>query len=164
MIALLMSLGVDVVMRQHQRRHTDFRRGQRLGGRDHVVSWTRPARPAWMSKEVYAAMPESLVMREVRVGGWTLVSTLLDARQVSKQELCDPYCRRWQVELDLRAIKTVMQGHLALQEPPDGAEGNRHASAGLQPGARGHGASCPSWAAAAAAIELQSSIAVAQSL
>lgn len=108
-IALLMSLGVDVVMRQHQRRHTDFRRGQRLGVRDHVVNWTRPARPAWMSEEVYAAMPESLVMREARVGGWTLVSTLLDARQVSKQELCDLYCRRWQVELDLRAIKMVMQ-------------------------------------------------------
>lgn len=114
-----MSLGVDVVMRQHQRRHTDFRRGQRLGVRAHAVSGMRSARPAWMSKEVYAAMPESLVMREVHVGGWTLVSTLLDARQVSKQELCDLYCRRWRVELDLRAIKTVMQMDiLRCKSPP----------------------------------------------
>jgi hypothetical protein len=30
MISRLMQLGVDVVMRQHQTRHTDFRRGKRL--------------------------------------------------------------------------------------------------------------------------------------
>ena len=62
-----------------------------------------------MSKETYATMPESLTMREVRSDGWTLISTLLDARQVSKRELNELYCRRWQIELDLRAIKTVMQ-------------------------------------------------------
>ncbi len=109
LIALLTSLGVDIVMRQHQRRHTDFRRGQRQGVRDHVINWDRPSRPAWMSKETYATMPESLTMREVRSDGWTLISTLLDARQVSKRELNELYCRRWQIELDLRAIKTVMQ-------------------------------------------------------
>ena len=38
-----------------------------------------------------------------------MVSTLLDARNVGKQELCELYCQRWQVELDLRAIKIVMQ-------------------------------------------------------
>ena len=32
-LARLMQLGVDVVMRQHQTRHTDFRRGKRLGAR-----------------------------------------------------------------------------------------------------------------------------------
>lgn len=119
MIALLMALGVDVVIRQHQSRHTDFRRGQRLGVRDHVVSWVRPQRPVWMSKEAYASMPESLVMREVRAGGWTLVSTLLDAQQVSKQELLELYCRRWQVELDLRAIKVVMQMDVLRCKSPD---------------------------------------------
>lgn len=109
MITRMMSLGVDIVMRQHQRRHTDFRRGQRLGVRDHVVTWERPQRPSWMSMETYATIPESLTMREVRSGGWTLISTLLNARQVSKRELAELYCQRWHVELDLRAIKTVMQ-------------------------------------------------------
>ena len=109
MIAWLQQLGVDLVIRQHQRRHTDFRRGQRLGARDHVVSWARPQRPVWMDQASYAAMPETLIMREVRVGGWTLVSTLTDARAVSKQELLALYRQRWQVELDIRSIKTVMQ-------------------------------------------------------
>lgn len=119
MIAWLMQLGVDVVIRQHQRRHTDFRRGIRLGVRDHVVSWTRPQRPAWMDEATYAAMPETLTMREVRVGGWTLVSSLIDARQVSKQELLALYRSRWQVELDLRSIKSVMQMDvLRCKSPP----------------------------------------------
>ena len=61
-----------------------------------------------MDEASYAAVPETLSMREVRAGGWTLVSTLTDARKVSKRDLLDLYRSRWQVELDLRSIKTVM--------------------------------------------------------
>lgn len=109
MIARLMQRGVDVVIRQHPRRHTDFRRGLRLGARDHRVSWMRPPRPVWMDEATYRSMPETLCMREAQVGGWTLVSSLIEAREVGKQELLALYHSRWQVELDLRAIKTVMQ-------------------------------------------------------
>ena len=105
----LIQQGVDVVVRQHQLRHTDFRRGKRLGTKDHAVAWARPPRPAWMDVATYAAMPETLTFREVRIGGLTLVTTFIDARQVSKQELLTLYHARWQVELDLRSIKTVIQ-------------------------------------------------------
>jgi len=44
-VAVLYLMGVDVLTRQHARRVTDFRRGQRLGKRDHLVVWERPARP-----------------------------------------------------------------------------------------------------------------------
>jgi hypothetical protein len=108
-IARLRQVGVDVLIRQHQRRHTDFRRGARLGKRDHVVSWARPQRPAWMDPTTYASMPESILMREVRLADLTLVTTLLDAKEVDKRELVDLYGKRWQIELDFRAIKTVMQ-------------------------------------------------------
>lgn len=109
MIARLKQLGVDVVMRQHQTRHTDFRRGRRLGTRDHIVQWDRPARPPWMDETTYAGMPAALTMREVRAGGWTLVTSLADAKSVSKLELVELYHSRWHVELDFRSIKDVMQ-------------------------------------------------------
>jgi hypothetical protein len=109
LIARLMQLGVDVVMRQHQSRNTDFRRGKRLGTRDHVVQWERPARPTWMDDATYASMPATLTMREARAGGWTLVSSLTDAKAVSKSELLDLYRSRWHVELDFRSIKVAMQ-------------------------------------------------------
>ena len=110
--------GVDVLIRQHQRRHTDFRRGRRLGKRDHVVAWTRPPRPTWMDPTTYATTPESIVMREVRVGDLTLVTTLLDAHEVDKLELVDLYGKRWQIELDFRSIKTVMQMEILRCKSP----------------------------------------------
>jgi hypothetical protein len=109
MIAGLLARSVDIVMPQHHLRITDFRRGQRLGVRDHVVTWARPQRPDWMDETTYATMPETLTMREVRAGGRTLITTLTDARAVGKSALAELYTMRWHVELDLRAIKTVMQ-------------------------------------------------------
>jgi len=108
MLAHLLGLGVDVVVRQHQLRHTNFRRGAHLGQRDHIVHWARPQRPVWMDEASYQSMPAFLRLRETRVGGWILVTSLCDAH-VSKADLARLYGWRWQVELDLRAIKSVMQ-------------------------------------------------------
>lgn len=109
MIAQLLAQGADIVMRQHQTRKTDWRRGRRLGKRDHVVHWARPPRPPWMDDATYAAMPETLAMREARVGQWTLISSLCDAQAVSKIELNALYLCRWHVELDMRSIKQGMK-------------------------------------------------------
>ena len=119
LLARLMGMGVDVVVRQHSARHTDFRRGQRLGPRDHLVDWRRPPRPAWMDESTYAQMPATLRLREVRAGGWTVVSSLTNATKVSKQELLELYRSRWQIELDLRAIKTVMQMDMLRCKSPE---------------------------------------------
>jgi hypothetical protein len=108
-ISALVAAGVDVVLRQNGSRRTDFRRGQRLGARDHVVQWLKPAHvPAWMSRAQYRAVPEHITLREVRVGGRVLVTTLHDSMAVSKAELGALYQRRWNVELDLRCIKTTL--------------------------------------------------------
>ena len=45
MIASLLGQGTHVCARMHQARHTDFRRGRRLGKYDHAIVWTRPQRP-----------------------------------------------------------------------------------------------------------------------
>lgn len=108
LIAALQQRGVDVLFEQQGGRITDFRRGQQLGVRDHLVAWPRPRRPEWMSEQQYGALPKQLTLRETRVGGRVLVSTLSDAHAVCKQELLALYQRRWNVELDLRNIKTTL--------------------------------------------------------
>lgn len=118
MLAMLLQRGVDIVVRQHQHRTTDFRRGKRLGKSDHVIEWHRPAKPKGMDPALYAAMPDRLTLREARVGNWTIVSSLLDAREVSRMELSDLYCQRWQVEVDLRSIKSVMQMDILRCQTP----------------------------------------------
>src|SRR5260370_878909 len=117
LVALLQARGVDVVLRLHQARHSDFRRGRRLGANDHLVRWPKPKRPDWMDEELYAEMPESIQVREVhkrvtqpgyRVGELIAVPQLLDAVAYPTEEITDLYQERWQVELDIRAIKASL--------------------------------------------------------
>jgi hypothetical protein len=117
-VALLLGRGIDVVMRAHQRRAVDFRRGQRLGHEDHLIDWTKPKRPAWMDETTYAGLPATIAMRELRVrvtqrGFRTRVvlvaTTLLDVEAFTKEELTGLYRARWHAELDLRSIKQTMQ-------------------------------------------------------
>ena len=107
LIATLMGAGVDVLFEQNGSRITDFRRGQSLGTRDHLVRWPKPARPEWMTPEQYACFSDELTVREVKVAHQVLVTTLLDHRKVSKDDLSALYARRWNVELDLRNLKTT---------------------------------------------------------
>lgn len=106
-LAMLKARGIDLLTRQHAARLFDFRRGQRLGQGDHIVRWPRPPRPAWMDRDTYAAMPEALTVREVRVRGRVLVTTILDP-EVAPAELAWLYQQRWHVELDLRSIKIAI--------------------------------------------------------
>ena len=41
----------------HQRLKFDFRRGRRLSVEDHVVIWTKPARPEWVDEEPMLKSP-----------------------------------------------------------------------------------------------------------
>jgi len=118
-VARLMQRGVDFVSRQHQKRHTDFDQGQRLGKGDHVAQWSRPVRPKWMTPEEYEKVPLSLQVRETRVGTWILITSLKDAKVVSPRELNEIYGWRWHIELDLRAVKSIMQMEMLRCKTPE---------------------------------------------
>lgn len=108
LIATLLAMGVDFVFEQHGARNTDFRTGEKLGSRDHTVSWSRPPRPEWMSPQEYATFPAELTVREAKVGKKILVTSFSKPREVCKRELGKMFLRRWNVELDLRNIKTTL--------------------------------------------------------
>jgi hypothetical protein len=107
-LAMLQARGVDLLACQNARRSYDFRRGKRLGRSDHIVQWKRPHCPPWMDPESYAKLPDTLSVREVRVHGRVLVTTLLDARAATPAELDRLYGNRWNIEVDLRSIKAEM--------------------------------------------------------
>lgn len=117
-VAMLLSRGVDVVMRQHKNRPVDFRSGHRLGHDDHLVVWHKPQRASWMGPEAYAAIPETVTIRELRVrvvqrGFRTRVlivmTTLLDGGAFSHDELATLYRARWHAELDIRSLKQTLK-------------------------------------------------------
>ena len=111
LLAELQARNVSALFEQHgaRRRSTDFRRGKKLGSRDHLITLEKPkARPQWMTAELYQAAPDTLVVRELEVGGRVLVTTLLCPNITPKNALKELYKRRWQVELDIRNLKTTL--------------------------------------------------------
>jgi hypothetical protein len=142
-LAQLIQAGLHGVLRIHQKQIVDFRIGRMhvppsppypklkgarglprsrwicwLGKCDHLVEYFKPKhRPQWMTAEAYAALPDSLVVRELRYqiqrpGCRTreiiLVTTLLDPRHYPAEELAQLYADRWQIETNLRHLKQTL--------------------------------------------------------
>jgi Transposase DDE domain len=127
-VALALARGVDVVFRKHQLRHTDFRTGRRLGRDDHLVTWTKPKRPAWMEQAAYEALPATLTLREVRrqiakpgcrVQELVVITTFLEPAAYPSASILDLYHDRWQVEIDLRSIKSQMKMEILRCQTPE---------------------------------------------
>lgn len=127
-IAGLSRRGVDAVFRMHQGRKYDFRKGRRLGVEDHVTRWPKPSRPDWMDEETYAQIPDELEVRELRVkvaqpgfrvDELVLTTTLLDAEEYTKEEVADLFLQRWNIELDFRSIKCVLQMEMLRTKTPE---------------------------------------------
>lgn len=136
-LALLLRRKLHGVFRCHQKQIVNFRVGRRhtqrgerqrglprsrylrrLGHWDQLVEYIKPTtKPKWMDDETFAALPETLIVREVRfltrkMGHRTriitLVTTLLDAAAYPATELAGLYLSRWRIEVNFRHIKTTM--------------------------------------------------------
>jgi hypothetical protein len=127
-LAQLQAAGSDVVMRLHQARKTDFRRGKRLGPNDRLVVWNKPLQPTPnLTKEELKALPNTLQLRLVRyrihIPGCRcqeviLVTTLLDAKRFGATQLAQLYFRRWSVELHFHQIKILLGMDVLRCLPP----------------------------------------------
>jgi hypothetical protein len=119
MIALLLERKTDLVTLLHQARNveSEIRGGKRIGKGDYLITWHRPDRPDWMDEETYARMPTKLQLRLIQVKiaergfrtkSLNIVTTLIDPKQYRAEELSTLYRERWNVELDIRAIKAAI--------------------------------------------------------
>ena len=139
-LALLFSRGLHGIFRAHQKLLIDFtphrphlrqpgsrnpehrprsRWIQSLGELDQLVEWFRPrSAPPWLSKKAWAALPETLQVRELRytiarrgfrVHTVTLVTTLLDPARYPKEKIAEAYGLRWTIETAFGHLKTTMK-------------------------------------------------------
>jgi Transposase DDE domain len=118
-IVLAGERGVEMVSRLNKaHRRADFRRGKRLGPDDHIVRWAKPTSIRSLDREAYQALPAFIAVRETRIRVFqpgfrtreiVVVTTLLDPKQATKEDLATLYRARWHNELDLRSLKSVMQ-------------------------------------------------------
>jgi len=125
--ALAQRRGVDVVARLHASRTQDFRVGCRYGAGERLMFWQRPARPEWLDEATYQSLPRVLTVRELlvhidrpgyRTRRLIVATTLLDRQRYSHEAVAQLYGARWQVELDIRALKVNLGlGELRCQSP-----------------------------------------------
>lgn len=139
-LALLVQAKLHGVFPVHQRQRVSFRRDRKLVGKrpkgtvathpasrlarklgkyDQVVEYSKPKiRPRWINREAYDALPEKIVVRELKYftklkGGRTrvvtLVTTLVAADAYPAQALAELYGQRWQIETNLAYLKTIMR-------------------------------------------------------
>jgi hypothetical protein len=127
-MVMLKRRDIDTVCRLTSHRTADFRRGIRLGKEDHLVTWKKPRRPRSVDREVYDALPESLLVRECRVRvvqpgfrvrSLVVATTLLDAMEYSRDDLAQLYRARWNIELDWRSLKDVLQMDVLRCKAPE---------------------------------------------
>lgn len=128
-LALVAAQKADGVFRKHQRRNSDFRRGKRLGKKDHIVTWFKPVPcPNGMPPDEFKALPETLRVRELhfsirkagqRTKNVTVVTTLLDPKAYSKAQVTQLYGLRWQVEIDLGHVKTTLKMEMIQAQSPE---------------------------------------------
>ena len=130
LLAELLLRGVDAVFEQHgaRKRSLDFLQGEKLGSRDHLITLTKPKiRPQWMTQDQYTAAPDTLTVRELETGAKVLVTTLLCPKTIPKMALKELFKRRWQVELDIRNIKTTLGMETLSCKTPEMGEKEMHA-------------------------------------
>ena len=126
-MARMIGRGAHVVVRKHQLRRSDFRTGIRHGKDDHSIRIDKPPRPKWMDATEYDTYPEFIMVREIRIrienkGFRTreiiVHTSLLDDTGCTKEDIAALFRRRWQAELHLRSLKTIMQmEHLRCKKP-----------------------------------------------
>ena len=141
-LVLLLQCGVHGLLRIHQRTIVDFTPGRahvhpgqgkadrkkgmprsrwikQLGATDQIVEWLKSTnKPDWMSAQQFAALPDSIFVRELRYTihekGFrpkeiTLVTTLLDSERYSLSDLAEQFRQRWEIETNFGHLKTTMK-------------------------------------------------------
>jgi hypothetical protein len=122
LLSSLMDKGVDAVFEQMgaRKRVTDFRKGKRLGPKDHLIQLIKPKRkPDWMSQKDYDSAPDSITIRELKTKDKVLITTLLSSSAYPENELKALYKQRWHVELDLRNIKSTLGMETLVCKTPE---------------------------------------------
>lgn len=138
-ICTLLQRHVHAVFRMHgsmkvsfqlHRRLPRSRWIQRLGLHDQIVEWTKPRQcPTWLTKRQYRHLPDRIQVRELRYRvsepGFrseevTIATTLLDSEQYPREAIAELYLDRWQVETNLRHLKTTMRMDVLRCQTVDG--------------------------------------------
>jgi len=115
----LQQMGADIVVREKAGQPIPYTLLQRLGKDDELIYWNKPHHPAaWMGKVFHDFLPNFVVARRCKITieqpgfrtkHFTVITTLVDSAYASRDDMAKLYRQRWQVEVNLRSIKSALQ-------------------------------------------------------
>jgi hypothetical protein len=111
LLSFAIEKGIDVIFVQNGMRakKADFTQGEILGKNDHIITLKKPRKnPDWMSDEEIKNIPKELRIREIKIGGKILVTTILSKKETSAKTIRSLYKERWNIEIDFRNIKITL--------------------------------------------------------
>jgi hypothetical protein len=125
LVCELRERGIDIVARaQYERVGSQVLQSRPDG---EILLWQRPNKPRGMTGQQYRRYPKSLRMRQVSVDArdrdnraeqFKVITTILDG-SVDGGQFGDLYERRWEGEVDIRSIKSVMQMDILRCKTPE---------------------------------------------
>ena len=126
----LQQRGCDAVVRKHNGRFQRLQGGVFVAKNDKIVTWHKPKTcPRGLTKEEFSALPKTQKIREIfysieqpgfRTQSVSLLTTLLDIDAFTPTALTQLYRSRWDVELDLKHLKTSLGMDILRSKTPDG--------------------------------------------
>jgi hypothetical protein len=120
---------VDGLFRPARTRYLPVRNSLRFGKGDWLVPLEKPINcPPGIERSYFKQLPQTRWIRVLRYvwkrpgfrdKKYTLITTLLDPLTYTKDQLIALYGRRWQVEVDLRRLKTTMNMEVLRTHTPE---------------------------------------------
>ena len=127
LIAYCSEHGIELVMKNHHKRDDHPKDAKKICKGQRIVTWQRPERTQWMTREEYESFPNQVEVRLVdvnvdqsgfRTDSFTVATTMLDYKECPGDWIASVYRSRWLVELDIRSIKcTLGMEHLRGKTP-----------------------------------------------
>jgi hypothetical protein len=92
LLTYVIEKGIDIVFVQNgaRSRKTDFTKGTYLGEKNHLITIKKPKdRPEWMDTNIFKNKPKSFIIRELKISGKILITTMLCNNSYNYFRLCN---------------------------------------------------------------------------
>jgi len=107
------------------KRERNYKVIKKLSGGDEIVELRKTSRPEWLSKAEWDQLPDRITMRRISYLSfvdenkeWVLYTTIT-SEKIKKEEIILKYTTRWDIEITIREIKTIMGINIARSKTED---------------------------------------------
>lgn len=118
---LVKSTGLEIIV--PGKRERKYKVIKTIGKGDEIVELTKKEHPNWLSKDV--KLPKTLLMRRlsfedpINPGKEYVIFTTIMDETISMADIVAKYFTRWDIEISIREIKTLMDINVIRSKTPD---------------------------------------------